>query len=117
MFGWFKRSKPERFNSLPFVVAACDLITQDLDWDTVNAGALDYCTDAVRMLDGTPVVIGVIDYPEKLAAIISDSEMIRAEHAEWESAPLWLYAPSSMDLTSHPGVVHRAVEPAAASRP
>ena len=107
MFGWFKRPKQERFNSLPFVVAACDQITLDLDWDTVNAGALDYATDAVRKLDGTPVVIGVVDDPGKLAAVVTDAELTRAERPEWESAPLWLYAPATLDLTNYPDVVHR----------
>ena len=111
MFGWFTRPKPERFNSLAFVVAACDRITLDLDWDTVNAGALDYCTDAVRTIDGAPVIIGVIDCPDKLAAVVEDSGVLRSEQPEWESAPLWLYAPPSLDLSGYSGIVHRAVDP------
>ncbi len=97
-----------RWNRESFLRAACDVMTNELDWDSLDSGCLHFATSPGRMLDGTPVVVGVLDRLDVIAEVLEDAEETRrGEGAERNGAPLWLYAPEGLDVGELAAVVRR----------
>lgn len=92
------REGGDRWAEEPFLRAACDAMTADLDWDSLDSGRLHRATSSAKTLGGAPVVVGVLDKAERLEDFFRDAEEEMRDGALPLSTTIWLYVPNGLQL-------------------
>jgi hypothetical protein len=90
-------SAASRWNREAFLRTACSLMVTEVDWDSLDSGRLHHATSAARDLAGVPVMVGVLDDPAMLSAILDDAAAERKDLGHPDAA-LWLYVPQDMTV-------------------
>lgn len=67
-------------------------MTEELDWDSLDSGRLHCTVSPARTVDGTAIVVAVIDRADSIPQALEDAAMGQA------TAPLWLYVPKNLDV-------------------
>jgi hypothetical protein len=87
----------DRWNREAFLRKACALMVTEVEWDSLDSGCLHHATSVARDLAGVPVIVGVLDDPAMLSAVLEDAAADRKD-AGHPNAALWLYVPEDMTV-------------------
>jgi hypothetical protein len=102
-------SETDRWSREAFLQKACSLMVAEVDWDSLDSGRLHHATSAARDLGGVPVIVGVLDDPSMLSAVLDDAATERRDSGH-PNAALWLYVPQDMTVppsSSDKLMIHR----------
>jgi hypothetical protein len=102
-------SETDRWSREAFLQKACSLMVAEVDWDSLDSGRLHHATSAARDLAGVPVIVGVLDDPSMLFAVLDDAATERRDSGH-PNAALWLYVPQDMTVppsSSDKLMIHR----------
>ena len=72
-------------------------MTRALDWDSLDSGCLHQATSLARTMEGTSIIVGVLDQVEQLSELLDQAEQDRRENQLPPETPLWLYVPTSFN--------------------
>lgn len=90
--------KEHRWNDEGFLRRACDQMTEELNWDSLDSGCLHLTFSTAETLDGRHVVIAVVNIANIWGEVLRDVEDER-QNARWPaSTPIWIYVPEHFDV-------------------
>ena len=89
-----------RWNEERFLNVACAQIAKDADWDSLDSGRLHSSCTYAKTLNGSPLIIGVLDKPEMLQYLYADAEAEKRNSKFPPDTPIWLYVPRGLELPS-----------------
>jgi hypothetical protein len=95
----FTRSKEKRWFDELFLRRACERISVEIEWDSIDSGRLHWTTVACTSESGQRVIVGVFSEHGRLSDVLQDADRERKEEGLPEVTPLWLYFPKDMDIS------------------
>ncbi|MEM9567144.1 MAG: hypothetical protein AAF974_02465 [Cyanobacteria bacterium P01_E01_bin.34] len=84
--------KLRRWNSDPFLQTACNIMAEELDWDSLDSGCLHRAASFALTVDGTSIVVAVLNRADAIPEALEDAAIVSA------TAQLWLYIPRTLDV-------------------
>ena len=93
---WIK--KEHRWNDEEFLRRACDQMTGELNWDSLDSGCLHRTFSTAETLDGRHVIIAVVNRANIWEEVLRDVEDERQTARRQASMPLWIYVPEHFDV-------------------
>ena len=106
---WVFRAPPrpgerpgERWVCEPVLNQACDIIADELDWDSLDAGRLHWTTCRAVTLTGETVVVGVLSDLARLGDVLDDARQECKDAGISGNTPIWLYVPDELRTMTVP---------------
>lgn len=102
-----RRKTTRRWNSEPFLRAACDQIVQEVDWDRLDSGCLHWTVSlATALPTNERVIVGVLSDMQMFNKVLAHAAEARKEEELPEDVPIWIYVPELARLPDRiPSVV------------
>lgn len=88
-----KRTDSDRWVEERVLQLACNAMTRDLDWDSLDSGRLHRATSLAKTLTGNSIIVGVLDQARRVSELLADADHDRRNHGLPLETPLWLYVP------------------------
>ena len=90
--------RADRWNDEAFLNAVWDLLPDQVDWDSINFGALYSCSASATTFDGRQVVVVVLSKAGKTSEALADAELTIREESLPSETEIWLYVPRGFSV-------------------
>jgi hypothetical protein len=91
---WFK--KTYRWNNEQFLRKACDQMTKELNWDSLDSGCLHHTVSQAKTIDGQQIIVGVVTEMDMWDEIIKHIQDECRQNDFPQETPVWLYVPKNL---------------------